>query len=130
MQTKCAGIAGVTTSDGWIHLPTATASAIRQAGEAVLFDMAAENYPLRDMNRVSQALHRLAEEVDRLSTVGGERGDGPARLSYHVSPAHVRLEYSGPTVERLLLSKGSKMAWIRYRREALALVEMSYRLVH
>lgn len=123
MQTAPPAPAPLVTADGWTHLELTDPAEIPALSDAVGLDMAAEEYPLRDIVRVTKA---LAEAV------ASQLADGPraVSVSFWVRPADVCVEVSGATVERLLLLKRYKMARIRYSRRGTELVQTSYRLVH
>ena len=114
--------AALVTADGWTHLELTDPEEVPALCDAVGLDMAAEEYPLRDITRLTKA---LAE-----ATSGMPGQSRAVSVSFWVRPADVYVEVNGAAVERMLLLKRYKMARISYVRRAGQLVQTRYRLVH
>jgi hypothetical protein len=89
--------------------------------EAVFFNMVAEDYPLKDIKRMTALLERLVEEAPKNSHWV---------FRYSVKPDKVCMELNGASVERIVLLRDSQLAWMHFGRRKDSLTLLSYRLIH
>jgi len=92
----------------------------RQGREAIPLEMAAQDYPLRDITRMGRVLDELAAQSPADDEV----------LRFRVTPAEVHIELLGPVVERIVLQKRWNLTWMRFQRYGERLSLLSCRMIH
>ena len=112
------------TADGWTHLELTDPRHVATLFDAVSLVMAAEDYGLKDIGRLTRA---LAEAASALLS----RGARHVSVRFWVRAGDVCAEVrGGPSVEHFLLLKRYKMARITFERRDGQLVQTGYLLVH
>ena len=118
-----------TTTDGWQRFAIHGDGALRQLADRLAVDMAAEDYPVKDIARLTRTVREMvAQAFGALPPADGwSRG---VRVRVRVGPAEVRVEAGGPLIEQLHLRKGWELAWSRYRWAGDGLALVSCRHIH
>ena len=121
--------ARTTAADGWQRFTVHGTDALRQLGDRIALDMAAEDYPVKDIARLTRALRELVTEAfAALAARDGWARGVPLRVL--VGPAEVRVEAGGPFIDQLHLQKGWELAWNRYRWAGDRLALVTCRQIH